>query len=1265
MSDKQNISFRTQGTSELSRFGVTIEPHYFGIDERSLSDLLALILEYSERVQYINLQNKVENNWSPFFKNNLAFVIASISCTDLDTFNSKFKKAVREIDNEIVTEERLSALTSLLDLNYQLFQLFNTWYKSSRHDLIHLEKNKLSEHLKNAIKVKLAPQLNSFRNQLENLNQKLFKTSKVNFSFENFDYVWDVPIDFEQLGNQEREDISFKVALKDISRIFKSVISAATYLKSISAELLESVLRDYPYHPPHVSLLTSFLKAFKHVQEDANEITRRHLDYYYGNILKQDLRLSTPDKVHLYFDPADHISKSNIPAGTLLAAGIDEEGMEYTYATDYDFELNQAHITDLKVIHVAKNPIIGVGNTFSSVSNIYSRSILINEKGHPLDQSNNPILIDSFGKDQVDTSLVNRDMEQAKIGFAISSSILVLNEGERKLNLKYRFNLNSLSALISFIEEFTKRENLSPENAFYKLLSNIFTVRYTTDYGWFEVDNYEILPPDSWTSGKIRIEMILDVADPPMSMYNKDIHGEDFNASWPVLEFKLSSQHSMYSYSYLKDLRIEECKINVEVNNSTDLHVFNDLGKLDISKPFYPFGSTPDLGSYFLVGNKEMLLKNIQDFSLDIHWHNLPKMKGGFKEYYKEYNAEVETDSFKVGVTGLSDFRFHPVDEKDIQKISLFANDRLKNTISETTRFKDIDLEKLELKPYFKEMDISEYSAKTRSGFLKFEILEPEFGFGHSEYPKLFANAILEKSKSSAGLLSKEPKKVDLPNEPYSPQIRNISLNYTASAHLKLDVNKVSENDRSSNDQIYHLHPFGNRVVFEQGLPKSNALLPQFEEEGYLIIGLENVKAPIELSLYFELEDNVKNEINQADIPSTKWLYLVNDEWIEFEENEVISDGTNNFTTSGIVRLKIPSNINDEHNILASDKYWLSVSTEYNTKVLSKIAMVKTNGISATWKPHKAGEEWVKSIPAETISGFLQTRSDVSGVYQPYPSFGGRSVESRKYYYTRIAERLKHKNRAITPEDYEKIILDRFPNLFQVKCINHFSHPDFVNKGHLKLIVVPKLNQKDTFYAPKVDYNELSKIGNYIALACSPYAQVEVINPVYERVKVSLKVVFEGSSNAGESVKKLENDLALFICPWFSKNQSEMSFGGGIERDDILSFVESLSYVRFVTKLSVIVLHYINGKYDISDSAANEGRKNELYSSTPWSVLIPSQRHEIEIIDKPSYEMASETRIETMKIGDDFVITDEKEDELDFPHFDLDKDTYYAIEIDL
>jgi len=1263
MKSKNNISFQTQGTSNLTRFKAAIDPSYFGIDERSLTDILSYILDYSKNLRYVNSSNEIVDDWSPFLENNLAFVIAIIASEDLNSFNERFKLAVKEVEGEIQLKDKLARLETLLGIIFELFKLVDRWYKLSRHDLIHLNENKLVEHLQNAIKTKLGYHLADFKSLINDLDQTAYPDKKLDLDFGDFDYTWD--IDSDQFSGQIKEKLfELKIVIKEASRIFKSVISVSTYIKNLAPDLLNYSLDKYPYHEPHISLLIAFVKAFQHTKQDANDLTKKHLDYYYKDILKQEIRDSEPDKAHVYFDPADHIVKSVIPAGTLLSAGIDEEGRVYTYATDQNLELNKGQISDVKTIHVAKNSVIGFGNTFTSVSNIYSRKVNLNENGIALNKSNNPEAFDTFGKDQVDLSYPNRDMEQAQIGFAVSSSVLVLHEGERNINLKYTFNLNSLSSLISFIEELTTKENLSPENAFYKLLNNIFTLRYTSDSGWYEIENYEILPPRSWTSGEIRIEMTLDVADPAMIPFNDDLHGMGYESKWPVLEFTLSSKHAMYAYSYLKDLLIEQCEINVDVKKVKDLQLFNDLGKLDITKPFYPFGSTPDLGSYFLVGNEEMITKRITDLSLDIQWHNLPKVKGGLKTYYQDYPGDISTDSFKVGITYLSDFRFHPIDENDIQKINLFEEDTTKNKIKDERRFRDLDLEKLEFKPNFKLAELSDYSSKTRSGFFKLEIMEPESGFGYSEYSKLFAKAVIENSKS-AGLLSKETKSVELPNEPYAPQIRTISLNYSAQANFIMNVNKVSENDKLSHDQVCHLHPFGNKVVFERGLPESNALLPQYEDEGYLLIGLEDIQAPVELSLYFELEDNIKNDTNHTEIPNAKWKYLVDDSWVEFEENEVVFDGTNNFTTSGIIKLQIPSNINTKHRILPSQKYWLSVSTEFNTEIVSKTILIKTNGASVTWKARERGEQWMENSVPNTISGFLQTRTDVNGVNQPFPTFGGRFVESNENFYTRVSERLKHKNRAITPDDFEKIILDQFPFIFQVKCLNHFSHPDSVKKGHVKLILVHKIEKKSSFYPPKVNYNQLEKIQKHMQQMTSPYTTVEVINPSYEKVKVSVKVIMKDSTKAGEYVKRLADDLKKFICPWFDVDQGEMSFGGNIERDDILSFIESLDYVHFITKLSVILLHQVNGKYDISDSASNDGKNNKLVSSSPWSVLIPSENHEIELIDKPTYEVAQETRIETMKIGDDFIIIDEKNEEMEFPHFDLDKDTFYAIEINL
>jgi len=127
------------------------------------------------------------------------------------------------------------------------------------------------------------------------------------------------------------------------------------------------------------------LEGYEHTQKDINNVLKNQLNYFYLDILGQKSRQATPDQVFITLEPSDHILKYDLPPGTLLYAGIDEEGYEYTYETDHGIELNSAQVSDLKLIHVAQNGIIGLGNTFKSVSNIFQREVMLNDEGKTLD----------------------------------------------------------------------------------------------------------------------------------------------------------------------------------------------------------------------------------------------------------------------------------------------------------------------------------------------------------------------------------------------------------------------------------------------------------------------------------------------------------------------------------------------------------------------------------------------------------------------------------------------------------------------------------------------------------------------------------------------------------------------------------------------------------------------------------------------------------------------------------------------------------------
>jgi hypothetical protein len=1254
-----------EGTSRRNRRLLALDSNYAGLDERGMMDLMVFIEEFARHIRFINKENKTAGNWSHFYSNNLAFVLARMGTFPIEKLRSGYKSQASVFEHSFDVRERREAMAKILRMTLSLFTSVDHWYTASRQDLINLQENPVAGQLSSAIRFRLRPELLRFSEVSGALKLPDWSAEHIAETLKDFNYIWEISSEMAKAKTERTADDDLRGISGEISAIFRAVVDTITFLKSQAGQWLNQVLEKYPFHSPDSALLMAFLRLYGHVQFDFNKITKRHLNYYYGVILGQHQRHALPDRVHVSLVPADHVLKTFIPKGTLLAAGTDEDGREYTYSTEFDVEISQVLIKDLRVIHVARNPAIGISGKYQAVSNIYAQQIALDPTGIALDMTDNPGPFDALGRDQSAIGPDHRAMNQAEVGFAIASPILLLKEGDRNIRLKYQFSLQSLTALVSFIEEISVSEGISAEHAFHKVLHKVFRVRLTSVDGWFTTSNYQISPPDEWASGCFFIDILLDISDPAVIAHDPETHGGDYVTRWPVLELVLDSHESMYAYSYLKDLVVTSCTIQINVTHVKDLHLFNDLGKLDINKPFFPFGSTPGLGSYFLIGNEELVRKNLTDLSLNIQWHNLPRTEGGLGAHYSAYGSELTTSSFRAGITALTDFRFLPAREENVQVFELFKEDGALKLLQDKCTLNSIALDKFKLKPNYGSIDLNEYNGQTKSGFLKIQMVSPAMGFGFSDYPRLFSQAIIENSKAGSGLLNFSGKTVDMPREPYAPQIRSISLSYSATTTLAFDPSAVASNDRTSEDQVYHLHPFGKLVVFQDGLPAVDHLLPQFNEEGYLLIGLTGVHAPVQLSFFLELTSGTISPQADIEIPETVWKYLVGDEWRFFEQEALLSDTTNHLTTSGIIILDLPAGIDTNHHILPKGFYWIAVQAAGNTDVLSRVRFLRTNGVSAVWKAHKPGAQWSKLIPAGQINSLLNSRSDVNGVIQPFPSFGGRVQEIEEDYYTRVSERLMHKNRIVQAEDYEKLVLEKFPDVFQVKCITHYSYPAFVKPGTVRLVVVPHVKNSEAFTQPRLDYNTLEAIRDYVVQLASPFVAIKVVNPNYERVRIRCRIRFESAQNTGQYVRRLESDIRRFLCPWFSSPQQEMVFGGFIEKEDLLSFIYSLDYVRFVSRFSVVVIQNQDGKYSLSDSADDLPGQMTIGSSNPWSVLIPDEGHEVELVDHSIHQAPELTRIEAMRIEGSFVIMDSPEEQISIPPIDSNKDSFFIVDIDI
>src|SRR5205085_7407861 len=105
----------------------------------------------------------------------------------------------------------------------------------------------------------------------------------------------------------------------------------------------------------HLVLFVAFLKQFRNLQDDLNQLTQNHLRYYYDKRLGLQLRPASPDDVHVLFELAKNAVPTKLDAGTLLDAGKDVNGHPLAYATQNELVVSAATVSGIERLVMEKD----------------------------------------------------------------------------------------------------------------------------------------------------------------------------------------------------------------------------------------------------------------------------------------------------------------------------------------------------------------------------------------------------------------------------------------------------------------------------------------------------------------------------------------------------------------------------------------------------------------------------------------------------------------------------------------------------------------------------------------------------------------------------------------------------------------------------------------------------------------------------------------------------------------------------------------------
>ncbi|MDN3689964.1 baseplate J/gp47 family protein [Cyclobacterium jeungdonense] len=947
---------------------------------------------------------------------------------------------------------------------------------------------------------------------------------------------------------------------------------------------------------PQLGLLIAFLKLLGYSRERLNGITERHLDFYYRSVLNIPKNPARPDEAFLVLEMAKNLPV-HLPEGTLFDGGKDELGIARHYRSLRDFFPNLAEVAVLKNRYVddsgkqirisqIADSLDGNGSSFSSE----------NQGWWPFGHSGN--------------SQESPALQSATFGFGVSAATLwSANTADRYFKFEFEFKQN-----LSFSGD--------PSD-----IVDLFSCHCTTEKGWVVLSpsNHPEMGMSCSVSGKkISIVLHLDKEQPSLLGQQEKIHGSVTGSGAPLVWFDLKCT-TKKAYHWIKGLSetpLKNIRINAKYKGIRQAVLESDLGILNPDKPFQPFGSIPKKGSSFYIKYPDWERKKPSKVQLIGKWSNTPI---GFKEWYFGYRDlggdYLSKDSFLAQhftpVVNLSQpIKFllwesgglkTPLLKSQIKvntdpsNLIVEDNNHFKATISiadnqDWTDYQvGLPLFVGDSGDFTFEAAISPKAGKTNisaGGGIKVTILQ---SFLHDLFPRLYALA-----------MSSDQPETPIPNEPYTPLLESLEISFETDETYDLNSGNNGDLELLYRDDFGHFDQANDTKSVDFQSAEENYLLAYPGEGGELFIGIKKLLKDQQLSLLFQVLEGSENPSNASFTQETalKWSVLAGNSWKLLTKEHLVSNQTENFLRSGILVLNLPKEAFEAHSRMQDDLLWIRVRSSKAFDASSRMLSVYAQAVKTRFEDRRNELGHLQDgLPAGSISKMVERKAGVKTVFQPFNSYGGKAPETDAAFHTRVSERLRHKNRAVSLWDFEHLVLEEFPEVYKVKCLNHTCPTSFLSPGKVLVIVVPDTVNKNLFdvFKPALSSAKLEQIESFLSEKISPQVELKVINPLYEEIKIKVQVQFKEGLDAAFYRNQMEQDLILFLSPWTSGDKQAIDFSSFINKSGLIYFIEKLDYVDFIQQPILF-----KNEIEVKDN---------VFPKSPKHILVSAGSHDISLYE--------------------------------------------------
>ena len=794
-----------------------------------------------------------------------------------------------------------------------------------------------------------------------------------------------------------------------------------------------------------LSLLIVYLRNYGGVAQTFNSRFATLTELYHHGILHARPQTTVQDNVYIVITPATNAVGFTLPEGEQFPAGQNAAGEDLLYHTTQKEYIAPLQRGEVNAVYLTRG-----GD--EKVTGIREQSL-------------------SFGESATTEKLfADEHSRSLPLGWLVESPMLVLNEGER--NVSVRFCLTADSAV--------------PDH----LSADSFTLQFSSAEGWTKSAYPQSAnlrqPADPAESVGPVARLYFDFTIPQDAAApvpcDQETHG--LTTVYPVL--RILSGEASCPYEWATRLKFNAVEIRTKVTGIRNFTFNNDLGEVDTSQPFPPFGMQAESGAWFLFGSEEMGLKPLQEVCLKGIWKKLPDTKAGFDQIYKEYGTNA--DSFQIKTEWQKDGKWYNC-----------GNEQKLFTFNEANRFNPAEL--------------VIRNDNRRSSFFRVTLSAPDIGFGMDAYRKLYTDTMIHNS------YCKKKDRKDQPLEPIIPLMADAELSYIA-------FDTTSANGKESPSIfLSRITALPEPEAFSIRDKEEYPLLPAMPADHIVYFAFLHAQGEQTVRMYFDMvlppSKKLPDSHSSAEGVEMAWEYWYSNSWHPLSSDSIHAKETSGLTQSGFVEIRLPEKINGNY-IDKQGRAWLRATLTGDVASCLAIRNIWMNCIRLA-----ATNSDGTPLPAATIQSPMEMDERIESIAQPLKGFGGRSAEMEDAMAVHQTSRIRNRHRAITVQDYEQLVLEHFPEVDKAQCITCAKE--------VRLVVFSRAEDDRYYLSPAWKLTEIRRL---IRQYASPFVSLNVVNPGYKEITIKCKaVLWPDVKDEGKTLRQLVVLAQNYIAPWYRKGE--------------------------------------------------------------------------------------------------------------------------------